>query len=248
MDDQHGGVDAARLDSAGFLDRELGERACSGGGARVAECARLAAADPGSAAVDRDHARIRGASPERRLCLAGLGHPRRLRADKRVVDGGRRRARPDADQQHGDAVPRDRRRRPLLPRSDQATRAKVEGNGGAEQHSGRLVSGDRWARARRARAGDAGRKRADDGRLATQRLPLDDRVGVRLVVTDRSDAVRDLAGVELGYAGFPLVGEGPAGSVRLEQPQEREGDREAALERQGPPVRRRGQQGEPRLG
>ena len=35
MGDQHGGVDAARLDSAGFLDRELGERPCSGGGARV---------------------------------------------------------------------------------------------------------------------------------------------------------------------------------------------------------------------
>ena len=56
-----------------------------------------------------------------------------------------------------------------------------------------------------------------------------------------SDAVGDLAGLELGHAGFPLVGEGQAGSVRLEQPQEREGDREAALERQGPPVRRRGQ-------
>ena len=35
-------------------------------------------------------------------------HPRRLGADKRVLDGGHRRARPDADQQHGDAVPGDR--------------------------------------------------------------------------------------------------------------------------------------------
>ena len=56
--------------------------------------------------------------------------------------------------------------------------AKVEGRRGAERRSGGAVPGDRRARARRARAGDAGRKRADDGRLAAQRLPLDDRVGM----------------------------------------------------------------------
>ena len=56
--------------------------------------------------------------------------------------------------------------------------ARVEGRRGADRRSGGAVPGDRRARARRARAGDAGRKRADDGRLAAQRLPLDDRVGV----------------------------------------------------------------------
>ena len=178
LGDQHGGVDAAGLDPAGLLDRELVERPGAGGGARAAECARLAGADSGSAAADRAHARIRRAPSERRLRMAGLGYPRRLRADQRVVDGDRRRDRPDADQQPGDAVPGDRRRRPLLPRGDQATRAEVEGRRGAERRSGGAVPGDRRARARRTRAGDAGRERADDGRLATQRLSLDDRVGM----------------------------------------------------------------------
>ena len=38
-----------------------------------------------------------------------------------------------------DAVPGDRRRRPLLPRGDQAARAEVEGSRGAEQRSGGAV-------------------------------------------------------------------------------------------------------------
>ena len=46
------------------------------------------------------------------------------------------------------------------------------------RRSGGAVPGDRRARARRTRAGDAGRERADDGRLAAQRLSLDDRVGM----------------------------------------------------------------------
>ena len=113
--------------------------------------------------------------------------------------------------------------------------ARAQGvRGSAERRSGCALPGDRRARPRRARAGDAGRQRADDGPLASQRFAQDRRVGVRLVVADGGDAVGDPAGLELGHARLPLVGEGPAGRLRLEQPEERRRDRAAPHERQGP--------------
>ena len=117
------------------------------------------------------HAGTGRARAERRVRMARLGRAVRLRVDRRAVDRDRGRDRADARQQRGDAVPRDRRRRSLLPPGDQASGAAQGVCGSAERHSWRALPGDRRARPRRARAGDAGRQRADDGRVGFATAP-----------------------------------------------------------------------------